>query len=153
MRVLFATAIIAAIANAGGAPSVKGNSAKRNFGNEAPSRYEQTKSLIKPDQARNNSGQGDLSIQVVLKADDNDRKRNELHTSLTLAIDDLAVNNEVYMGWAMRVSKPTEIEDTAEGNPDGQGTDVVELRSRASKYGGLKGWDGISAYQTYKDGE
>ena len=89
----------------------------------------------------------------MLKADDNDRKRNELHTSLTLAIDDLAVNNEVYMGWAMRVSKPTEIEDTAEGNPDGQGTDVVELRSRASKYGGLKGWDGISAYQTYKDGE
>ena len=40
MRVLFATAIIAAIANAGGAPSVKGNDTKRNWGNEAPSRFE-----------------------------------------------------------------------------------------------------------------
>ena len=62
MRVLFATALVAALVNAGGAPSVKGNSAKRNFGNEAPSRFISEKVLVAADQAEKNGGKGKLSL-------------------------------------------------------------------------------------------
>jgi len=111
MRVLFATSLIAALANAGGAPSVKGNSAKRNFGAEAPSRFEQTKELIAPGAKNKNDGDGTLSLQVIIKTDDDNRKQQELHTSLTLEIDGIEPGNEVHMGWAMKITDSKDIKN------------------------------------------
>ena len=111
MRVLFAASLIVALVSAGGAaPAPKGNSAKRNIDQHlAPSRYDSTKELISISDETTNEGAGELSLQVVLKADDDNRLQQELHTTLTLIVDGVEVGDEVNMGWAMNLASAEEV--------------------------------------------
>lgn len=105
MRVLFTSALVAALANAGGAPAPTGNTAKRHENPHlAPHRFDKTKTLIASGTTDRNSGAGQLDLRVVLKADDMNRAQQEIHTSLTLSGIELAAGQEVYLGWAMRPS-------------------------------------------------
>ena len=156
MRVLFTSALVAALASAGSAPAPTGNTAKRNVDPHlAPHRFDSTKTLI----AAGTTGGGQLDLRVVLQADDNDRARQELHTSLELTGIELTSGQELYMGWAMR---PTSPEDVGAATPgceadtvcaangsdklDEQGTSRDELVKRA---GGATGWDGVSYMKVY----
>lgn len=110
MRVLFTTALVAALASAGSAPAPTGNTAKRNGDPHlAPHRFDKTKTLIAAGQADGDSGAGQLDLRVVLKADDGDRSRQEIHTTLTLSGIDLTEGQELYLGWAMRPSNAEDI--------------------------------------------
>jgi len=52
---------------------------------------------------------GSLSLKVVLKADDNDRSVDELHTTLKLD-GDIEIKDDEYltMGWAMQLKSVAE---------------------------------------------
>merc|ERR1711971_494256 len=105
MRVLFTSALVAALASAGSAPAPTGNTAKRNVDPHlAPHRFDSTKTLI-----AGTTGGGQLDLRVVLQADDNDRARQELHTSLELTGIELTSGQELYMGWAMRPTSPEDV--------------------------------------------
>merc|ERR1719443_193761 len=97
MRVLFTSALVAALASAGSAPAPTGNTAKRNVDPHlAPHRFDKTKTLIAAGTTEapvdGNAGGGQPDLRVVLQADDNDRARQEL-----------------YMGWAMRPSSAEDV--------------------------------------------
>ena len=110
MRVLFAASLIAALVSAGGAPAPSGNSAKRNIDQHlAPHRYDNTKTLISLSDSTTNAGAGELTLQVVLKADDFNRQQQEFHTTLSLVVDGVEEGDEVNMGFAMNVATDAEI--------------------------------------------
>lgn len=150
MRVLFASAIVAALVNASGAPAPSGNTAKRNVDQHlAPHRYDQTKILIASDQADQNMGGGELKLQVVLKADNDNRKQQEIHTTLTLSGVEIAEGEEINMGWAMMLTNASDIVigDDKGFKPDSQGSTEDDLSERARRFSGERGWDGMNAYQ------
>lgn len=98
----------------------------------------------------NNPGGAELQLQVVLKADDNNRAEQELHTTLSLSVAGIEDGMEINLGWAMNLTPPEEIVDEGEeGKPDGQGTEVAELKKRYQTYTGPKGWDGQNAWAVY----
>lgn len=117
MRVIFTAALIAAIASAGGAPSANMNNAKRHENPElARPRYSVSKTLINPipdgetksNMMAGSNAKGYLSLQVVLKANDEDRSVDELHTTLKLYGDIKIEENEfLAMGWAMHLKSVT----------------------------------------------
>lgn len=164
MRVLFTSALVAALASAGSAPAPTGNTAKRNVDPElAPHRFDSTKTLIAAGTTDapvdGNTGGGQLELRVVLQADDNDRARQELHTDLKLSGIELTSGQELYMGWAMRPSSAADLStvtpdcaaDTVcaaadTDKLDEQGTSREELVKRA---GGAYGWDGVSYMKVY----
>ena len=164
MRVLFTSALVAALASAGSAPAPTGNTAKRNVDPHlAPHRFDKTKTLIAAGTTEapvdGNTGGGQLDLRVVLQADDNDRARQELHTSLTLSGIELTSGQELYMGWAMRPSSAEDVGAMTSGceadtvcatsgsdKLDEQGTSRDELVKRA---GGAFGWDGVSYMKVY----
>lgn len=168
MRVLFTSALVAALVSAGGAPPPSGNTAKRHtWGNTAPHRFDVTKKLIASGTTDDggNPGAGQLDLRVVLQAADADRATQELHTTLTLSGIELTNGQELYMGWAYRPSSAADIEtarfDCPEdatsdvevvcvGAPgdklDNQGTTRAKLIERA---GGATGWDGVSYMKVY----
>ena len=149
MRVLFTASLLAALVSAGGAPAPKGNSAKRNIDQHlAPHRFDKTKVMINSD-STNNSGGGELTLQVVLKADDDNRAQQELHTTLALKVGGIQEGMEINVGWAMNLADPDLIVGDEEGNPDQQGTEVTALKERARNYKGPNGWDGVNAWAVY----
>lgn len=112
MRVLFATSLIAALVSAGGAPAAKGNTAKRNIDMHlAPPRYTNTKLLIPSSQTELNDGSGELSLQIILKADDDNRAKQELHTTLALTGIEFEDGMEINLGWAMYLPDESELRD------------------------------------------
>jgi len=136
MRVLFATSLIAALVNAGGAPSAKSNNAKRNWGDEAPARFNNEKILIATDQKEKNDGKGNLALQVVLKAEDMDRTKNQMLTVLKLEVDGVSEGNKIDMGYAMKLTAAKDIPVVTDGKEklDGQGTARDYLIARANAY-------------------
>ena len=152
MRVLFATSLIAALVNAGGAPAAKSNNAKRNWGNEAPARFNKEKILVATDQKEQNDGKGNLSLQVVLKAEDNDRAKNQMLTVLKLEVDGVSDGNQIDMGYAMKLTAAKDIPSPTQedgGKLDGQGTNLEELQKRAQEYKGTMTWEGINVTRKY----
>ena len=91
----------------------------------------------------------------MLKADDNNRAIDEMHTTLTLTGLELTAGQELYMGWAMVMTESEDLladeakGETAEDYVDRQGTTRQDLIAKAEAHTGERGWNGPSYWRTY----
>ena len=71
----------------------------------------------------------------MLKADDNNRAQQEIHTTLTLTIQDdqLQEGDEINVGWAMNLATSDQIDEPTDLKV---GTEAGELKDRISSYKG-----------------
>ena len=91
----------------------------------------------------------------MLKADDNNRAIDEMHTTLTLTGLELTAGQELYMGWAMVMTESEDLladeakGETTEDYVDRQGTTRQDLIAKAEAHTGERGWNGPSYWRTY----